>query len=530
MTAETTDGPDQGHPRRWPALAALCASLVVVTIDNTVLNTALPALATALRASTADLQWITNAYTLVFAAMLITAGSLGARIGRRRALAGGLAVFAVGSAIAATATSAGQLIGLRAVMGFGAAFVMPATLSVIVTLFSARERPKAIAIWSATAGIGIVIGPVTGGVLLEHFSWSSVFWVNVPLVAAALTAILVLVPALPGHRVGRIDTLGLVFSASGLAALVDTIVRGPEHGWLSGRSLGEGAAAVLLLAAFALWELRAEHPMVDMRIFAVRTFTVAGAILGVTFFALSGLLFVLTQYLQLVHGYSPLKAGLGAVPFALAMAATAGTSALVTARVGTRAAVAGGLTTMSLGLAGLSLADVGTPYAVLSLGMALVGAGMGLVMAPASTATVGVLPRDKAPTASSINSVVRELGGVLGIAVVGTVVSSSYRDRLTHALPDAPARATEDLTAAHLTAAHLPPAPGARLVAAADEAFASAMNHGTWICVGITLLGAAAALRWLGRPGVGGTPPGEPVAAPATPSVEHAVGTPATAG
>ncbi|WP_371477611.1 MFS transporter [Kitasatospora sp. NBC_00315] len=509
-TAHTTD-PDQGHPRRWAALAALCTSLVVVTIDNTVLNTALPALATALHASTADLQWINNAYTLVFAAMLITAGSLGSRIGQRRALVGGLTVFAAGSAIAATAGSAGELTALRAVMGLGAAFVMPATLSVIVTLFTARERPKAIAVWSATAGIGIVIGPVTGGLLLDHFSWSSVFWINVPLVAAALAAVLVLVPALPGRRVGRIDTLGLLLSASGLAALVDVIVRGPEHGWLSGRSVAEGAAAVLLLAAFARWELRTAHPMVDVRMFAVRTFTVAGIILAMTFFALSGLLFVLTQYLQLVHGYSPLKAGLGAVPFALAMAATAGTSALVTARIGTRNAIAGGLATMSLGLAGLSLAGVGTPYAVLSLAMAVIGAGMGLIMAPASTATVGALPREKAPMASSINSVVRELGGVLGIAVVGTVVSASYRHHLGAALPDAPARAGNDLTSAHIVAGHLPPQAAGRLVGAADQAFTTAMNSGTWVCAAITLVGAVTALICLDRSGAG-APPGAPQA------------------
>ena len=520
MTTETSGtgsgtSPDQGHPRRWAALAALCASLVAVTIDNTVLNTALPALASALRASTADLQWINNAYTLVFAAMLITAGGLGARMGQRRALVGGLAVFAAGSAVAATATSAGQLIGLRALMGLGAAFVMPATLSSIVALFGERERPKAIAIWSATAGLGIVIGPVTGGLLLEHFSWSSVFWINVPLVGAALIAVLALLPALPGRRMGRLDVPGLLLSASGLAALVDMIVRGPERGWLSAGSLAEAGAAVLLLAAFSWWELRAAHPMVDVRMFAVRTFSLAGVVLAVTFFALFGLLFVFTQYLQLVHGYSPLKAGLGAVPFAVAMAATAATSDLVTARLGTRYTIAGGLAVMSLGLAGISLVGVGTPYLVIALTMAVVGAGMGLIMAPASAATVGALPREKAPTASSINSVVRELGGVLGIAVVGTVVSASYRSELRTALPGTGAPATDDLTSAHMLAAHLPPQVAGRLVGAADQAFTTAMNTGTWICAAITLLGALTALRWLDR-----ARPAAPAAAVATENVK----------
>ncbi|MFC9328997.1 MFS transporter [Kitasatospora sp. NPDC057015] len=517
MDSAGTTEQDQGHPRRWAALAALCTSLVVVTIDNTVLNTALPALATGLPASTADLQWINNAYTLVFAAMLITAGSLGVRLGQRRALAGGLTVFAAGSAAAALATSPGQLIGLRAVMGLGAAFVMPATLSTIVTLFGPRERPKAIALWSATAGLGIVIGPIAGGLLLEHFSWSSVFWINVPLVAAALAAVLILLPPMPGRRSGRLDVAGLLLSAGGLAALVDTIVQGPERGWLSAWSLAEAAAAVLLLAAFALWELRTPEPMVDIRVFAIPSFSLAGILLAITFFALFGLLFVFTQYLQLVHGYSPLKAGLGAVPFALAMAGTAATSARTTARLGTRRTIAGGLALMSLGLAGVSLVETGTPYAVISVAMAVVGAGMGLIMAPASAATVNALPREKAPTAGSINSVVRELGGVLGIAVVGTVVSSSYRSGLESALPGAPSPAADDLTSAHVLAGRLPAQAADRLLTAADQAFTSAMHHGTWICAALTLAGAVTALLGFARSGAGAPTP-LPAAAPAVPA------------
>ncbi|WP_371495502.1 DHA2 family efflux MFS transporter permease subunit [Kitasatospora sp. NBC_00374] len=506
MGPSTAPDPDPGHPRRWAALAALCSSLVVVTIDNTVLNTALPALATALHASTADLQWINNAYTLVFAAMLITAGGLGARFGQRRSLIAGLTVFALASAVAANADSAAQLIALRAVMGLGAAFVMPATLSTIVSLFGERERPKAIAIWSATAGLGIVIGPIAGGLLLEHFSWGSVFWINVPLVAAALAAAVALIPALPGRRTGPLDVLGLLLSATGLAALVDVIVRGPERGWLSSATLVEALAAAVLLAGFALWELRAAQPMVDIRMFAVRAVSVAGAVLAVTFFALFGLLFVFTQYLQLVHGYSPLGAGLGALPFALAMAATAATSDRTTARIGARSSIAGGLTLMALGLAGVSLVRVDTPFALLSVAMAVVGAGMGLIMAPASAAAVAALPREKAPMASALNGVVRELGGVLGIAVVGTVVSASYRDHLRTALPSAPPPADADLPSAHVVAAHLPPAQGGRLVDAANQAFTTAMHSGTWTCAAIALSGAAAALVLLRRPAPAGGP------------------------
>ncbi|MFD8320452.1 MFS transporter [Kitasatospora purpeofusca] len=499
MRNEDLPDPESGHPRRRPALAALCLALVVTTIDNTVLNTALPALAEALPASTADLQWINNAYTLVFAAMLITAGSLGSRFGHRRTLTGGLTVLALASSAAALSDSTGQLVAFRALMGLGAAFVMPATLSIIVALFGPRERGRAIAVWSATAGIGIVVGPVTGGLLLDHFAWGSAFWINVPLVALALTSVLLLVPALPGRRTGRLDLPGLLLSAGGLAALVDAVVQGPERGWLTATTLAEAAAAAVLLTAFTLWELRTAHPMVDVRLFADRTFSVAGGILGITFFALFGMLFGYTQYLQLVHGFSPFEAGLGALPFALSMAATAGTSDRTAARFGPRNTVAAGLTVMAAGLGALSLITVTTPYAVLALAMGVVGAGMGLVMAPASTATVAAVPREKAPMASSVNSVVRELGGALGIAVVGTVVSASYRSRLASALPDAPAPAGADLPSAHLVAAGLPPGPADRLVAAANEAFTTALDHGTQLCALVALLGAAAALARLHR-------------------------------
>lgn len=499
LRTDNATEPDTGHPRRRSALAALCAALVVTTLDNTVLNTALPALAGALRASTADLQWINNAYTLVFASLLIPAGSLGARFGQRRALAGGLVVLAAASGAAATAGSAGELIAWRAVMGMASAFVMPATLSIIIVLFGARERARAIAIWSASAGIGIVLGPVTGGLLLNHFAWGSIFYVNVPLIAVVLAAVLALIPALPGRPAGRFDFPGLLLSTAGLASLVDTIVQGPERGWLATRSLVGAGAAGVLLAAFTLWELRTAQPMVDLRMFARRTFTVASVLLAVTFFALFGLLFVYTQYLQLVHAFSPLKAGSGALPFAVAMALAAGTSDRVVARLGTRCTIAAGLTVMAVGLACMSLVTVNTAFVPLALLMAVIGGGMGLIMAPSSTASMAALPREKSPMASAINSVARELGGVLGIAVIGTAVSAAYRSHLLDALPGAPATAVDDLTSAHAAAAGLGPERGAELIRASHQAFTAAMNTGTLICALIALLGAAASLTWLDR-------------------------------
>lgn len=487
--------PEQGHPRRWAALGALCLSLVVVTLDNTVLNTALPVLARDLSATTADLQWITDAYTLVFASLLIIAGGIGARVGLRRAVIGGLAVFALGSAGAALSHSSAQLIVFRAVMGLGAAFVMPATLALITQIFPQRERARAIAVWSAAAGVGIALGPVLGGELLDHFSWGSVFWINVPLIAIALAAICAVVPALPGRRGGRLDLAGAALCTAGLASLVDMIVEGPQRGWLSATSLGEAGAALVLLGVFVLWELRATEPMIDVRVFRSAAFSVAVGSLGITFFALFGALFEFSQYLQLVHGFSPLRAGLGAVPFALAMAATSGTSNLVAARLGTRGSVALGLAVVAGALGVLSLATVGTQFWQLALTMAAVGAGMGVVMAPASYSTLSAVPRERAAMASSMNSVVRELGGVLGIAVVGSVVSAGYRSRL-HGT-GATAAADRDLTTAHVLAAHLPGDAGRSLVDAADQAFTAAMGDGLRICALIALAGALAALRWL---------------------------------
>jgi MFS family permease len=420
-----------------------------------------------------------------------------------------MVVFAAGSAGAAMSTSSAELIGFRAVMGVGAAFVMPATLAAIALLFPVRERAKAIAMWSASAGVGVVIGPVLGGALLERFAWGSVFWINVPLIAVALAGIYAVVPAIPGAWGGRlseaeprfgeasaasgarVDVLGALLSAVGLAAGVDMIVEAPRRGWTSATSLVEAGAAVVLLAAFVLWELRAREPMIDVRVFARRGFAVATASLGVTFFALFGALFVFSQYLQLVHGYSPLTAGLGAMPFATAMAATSGTSNLIAARLGTRTSIALGLTIVAVALGALSLTAVGTPYAVLAMILAGVGAGMGMIMAPASVATMSAVPREEAGAVSSVNSVVRELGGVLGIAVVGSLVAGSYRDQM------AGTAGARDLTTAHMAAPHLPRGLGGTLVASADKAFTVAMDRGMLVCAAVALAGAVAALVWL---------------------------------
>ena len=497
----------QGHPRRRQILLVLCLSLLVVVIDNTILNTALPTLARVLQAGTSSLQWITDAYTLCFAALLIPAGALGDRYGRRRSLLGGLAVFAVGSAIAAFAPGTGMLIAARVVMGLGAAFVMPATLSILNSVFPPKERPQAIAAWSAVAGVGIVIGPTLGGLLLSHFWWGSVFLINVPLVVVAVAGVILTVPetAEPGGH--RLDLLGTVLIGGALFAIVDAIIEAPGRGWTGIVTLGEMAAGLVALGIFAWWELRIAHPLVDLRIFASRAFSAAAASVTVIFFALFGSLFVLTQYLQLVHGYSPLSAGLRALPFALAMAAMSPLSPILARRLGTRLLIPAGMALMGLGLLDLSTAGVHTSYPPIALAVAIMGAGMGMVMAPASTIIMTTVPAHQAGAGSAINDTIREVGGALGIAIVGSLAAAVYRSRLAHVLiarhaPDLVVHtATSSVAAANVVGRQVGGASGSELVSAAHIAFVNAMAIGVRVAAAVALVSAVAAIFALPRHG-----------------------------
>ena len=512
----------QGHPRRRQILLVLCLSLLVVVIDNTILNTALPTLARVLHAGTSSLQWIADAYTLCFAALLVPAGALGDRYGRRLSLIGGLAVFALGSAAAAFASGAGMLIGARVVMGLGAAFVMPATLSILNSVFPPRERPQAIAAWSAVAGVGIVIGPTLGGLLLSHFWWGSVFLINVPLVAAALAGVLLTVPetAEPGSH--RLDFAGTLMIAGALFLLVDAIIEAPTRGWTGPVTLAEIAAALAGLALFTWWELRIPNPLIDLRVFAVRAFSAAAASVTVIFFALFGSLFVLTQYLQLVHGYSPLSAGVRALPFAIAMAAVSPVSTILAGRLGSRVVIPAGIVLMGAGLLDLSTAGVHTSYPPLAVAVAIMGAGMGLVMAPASTTIMTTVPAHQAGAGSAINDTIREVGGALGIAIVGSLAENVYRSKLGSALATAhlpqPVShlATSSVAAADIVGKHLGGASGAQLTAAAHTAFTTAMATGMRVSAVVALvaaIGVAFALPARRRPGGRDPPPAGPCSA-----------------
>ena len=492
--------PAVGHPRRRAILAVLCLSLLIVVIDNTVLNTALPTLARDLHAGTSGLQWVVDAYSLAFASLLVTAGALGDRFGRRRALNLGLAVFALGSLAAAFAPSAGMLIADRVVMGIGAAFVMPSTLSILNAVFPPSERPRAIAAWSAVAGVGIVIGPTLGGALLSQFSWGSIFLVNVPFVALALLGVARVVPETVERTTGRLDVAGTLLSAAGLLAVVDAIIEAPSRGWGAPVTLVELAAGLGLIAAFVLWELRTSHPLIDIRVFANRAFSAASASVTVIFFSLFGSLFALTQYLQLVHGYSPLSAGVRALPFALAMGAASPLSTALASRLGTRWVVAAGLALMGLGLLALSTAGVDTPYPPLAAYVAVMGAGMGLVMAPASTTIMASVPPEQAGAGSAVNDTVREVGGALGVAIIGSLVSGLYGHRMSdllsaHHAPEALNHAASgSVAAADLIGQRVGGVPGSEIVGAAHSAFTSAMGGGMKLAAGVALVGAIGCL------------------------------------
>ena len=372
MPEQLTDD-DRVYDRRWWTLGVLCLSLIMVIVGNTVLNVALPTLVRELDATSTQLQWIVDVYGLVFAGLLLTGGALGDRFGRKGALTIGLVIFAGGSAMAAMADSAGQLIVTRGIMGVGAALVMPATLSILTTVFPPQERARAIAVWAGLAGAGAAIGPVAGGWLLEHFWWGSVFLVNLPLIAVALVGGRLLVPTSRDPRQPPLDVVGAGLSIVALASCLYAIIEAPNHGWTSIPTLEAAGVGLAFGVAFAAWELRARHPMLDLRFFRNRRFSAGSAAITLVFFAMFGTFFLLTQYLQLVLGYSALEAGLRTLPAPLMIMVTAPMSARFVERFGTRAVVATGLATVAAGLGMAS--TLGHPQPVLAAGPGARGAG-----------------------------------------------------------------------------------------------------------------------------------------------------------
>jgi EmrB/QacA subfamily drug resistance transporter len=495
---------DRTYRRRWLTLAVLCLSLMVIGVDNTILNVALPTLVTDLHASTSQLQWIVDGYTLVFAGLLLTAGSLGDRFGRRGALTVGLVIFGIGSVLSAFAGSAGQLIATRSVMGLGGALIMPATLSIVTNVFTVpAERARAIGIWSGFSALGIAIGPLAGGYLLEHFYWGSVFLVNVPIVIAALIGGRFFVPTSKDPSAPKLDPLGAVLSIAGLTALLWTIIEAPGKGWTSTATIVGFVGAITVLGLFVLWELHTDHPMLNVTFFENARFTAASLAVTFTFFALFGSLFLTTQYLQSVLGFSALEAGVRIIPFAGVMMLVAPQSPKLAERIGTKIVVTFGLVLVAAGLGALAFVEPSSGYLPVFISFVILATGMAFTMAPATESIMGSLPRAKAGVGSAVNDTTRQVGGALGVAVIGSVYSSVYADQMAKALAGRGVPATaasvvsDSIGGALAVAKSIGGESGQQLAATAKAAFVDGMHRGVIVGAAVALIGALIALLFL---------------------------------
>jgi EmrB/QacA subfamily drug resistance transporter len=474
------------YPRRWQALIVLAVSLLVISVGNTILNVGLPTIQEELDANSSQLQWIVDGYLLVYAGLLLAAGTLGDRFGRRKALLTGLIVFAIGSVTAAVSSSPTALIASRALMGVGAAGIMPTTLSILTNIFPAAERPKAIAIWSAVAGMGVAIGPITGGWLIEHLDWRWIFLFNLPAIAACLVGAKVLVPDSRDPAKPKLDVLGASLSIAGLTAVVWGLIEAPERGWSNPLILGAFAIGALVLGAFAWWERRVEEPMLEVGVFRNARFSAASASITFVYFALMGVMYFMTTYLQTVLGFSALEAGERMLPIAFGLVVTAEPAVALTKRIGTKLVVATGLGVVAFALSQVAGFGLATGDGTLCLALGLMGAGMGLAIAPATESIMGSLPREKAGIGSAMNDVVREVGGTLGIAVLGSVLASSY----SAGMAGQPEAAADSVGGAHAVG-------GADLIAAADLAFVDAMGTTAGIAAAVAIVGALIAFAFL---------------------------------
>ena len=468
------------YARRWKILTVLCTSLVVVIVGNTALNVALPTLARELNASISEQQWMVDAYSLVFAGLLLTAGTIGDRYGRKGALQFGLTVFLAGSLFSAFMNSAAAIVAGRAVMGFGAAFVMPATLSILTNVFPRHERGKAIAVWAGISGAGAAVGPVASGFLIEHFSWGSVFLVNVPIIVLALGAGYVLLPTSRDPDPGRLDPAGALLSIGALGALVYAIIEAPRRGWASGQSLLWFSIAAVLIAAFLAWELRNSAPMLNLRYFLDPRFGVASGVITLVFFAMFGFFFLLTQYFQLVLGYGAFEAGLKQLPFAAVMMACAPQSPRLAARFGVNKVVAAGLIGVAAAMALFTIARIDTSYFSLLPVMAMMAAGMSLTIPSMTGSIMSAIPLGKAGVGSAMNDTTRELGGALGVAVLGSLVAGRYDSHLAPSLATVAdsvrSKAQESLAGALQAGRELGGPAGTHVADSARAAYVSGMH------------------------------------------------------
>ncbi|WP_454931843.1 MFS transporter [Actinomyces oricola] len=495
------------HMLKAAALAALCLAELLVIIDNTIVNVAIPTFSREMRASTTELQWIVDAYTLAFACLLLPAGHLGDRLGRRVVLMAGLACFAIVSVATALCTGLGALIACRVLLGVCAALIYPATLSLIMTTFAGSPRKSlAVGLWAATSGIGIAMGPILGGVLLEHYSWESIFWVNVPIGLIAAGAVGLFVAESRAGDGARFDFLGAVLSTAGVGGLVWGIIEGPHRGWTSGEVGIAFTIGVVSLIGLVAWELQWHHPLIDIRLFLRRQFSAGAIAIAAAFFGLFGFTFLITQYFQAIRGYSALLAGVATLPFAVVMAAVSALAPALARRFGAGWVVGAGLAIMGIGFFRVVVLTAESSYWLIIVpAMVVMAGGLALVQAPATSAIMDVVRGEQVGAASAMNDTTREVGGTLGVAVLGSVVAGQFADSIDAAvLPDGlpaevlvPARGS--ITAAMTISDQLPDPLGAALREASTTAFMEALHNAVLVVVAVAWVGAVISVLFLPR-------------------------------
>lgn len=491
--------------RRWSVLVVLSAALAVISLDNTIVNVALPTLQEQLHATTSELQWVVDAYSVMFAGTLLLAGSLGDRFGRRRALLVGLIVFGLGSLAAGFATTAMQLTTFRAIMGVGGAFIMPSTLSILVHVFEdRRERAQAIGIWAAVAGAAVAIGPIVGGLLIEYASWHLIFWVNPPIVLLVIVAVLLLVPESKDPSKPRLDPLGAVLSTLGIICLVVTVIELPDSG-VTTLTVGSTIGTFVFLVGFVWWERRAPRPILPMETFANRLFTISLICVGLVYAALMGVMFFLPQFLQLVQDNTPLQSGIAMLPGATGMLLASLVSPRLGERFGTRRVVIAGLLMMTAGLVMAGYLTEGSAYIITGGSLGLLGLGLGLVLPQATNGILASVPKERSGMGSALNDGMGELGGSLGVAILGSLLALGYRNSIDAAITsagdsiqqvptDVVSAVQESLASGSLAVAQLPAELADPIRIVAGDAFVSGMTTALLVAASLSLVGAV--LAW----------------------------------
>ena len=504
---------------RWWALAVLDLCLLAITVDNTIMNVALPTLAREFHATGSELQWIVDAYVLFWAGLLLTAGTLGDRIGRRRVLLIGLGMLGVGAIASSFASTASQLIATRALMGAAAAFIMPATLSMITNIFDEHERPKAIATWSAVSGVGMVLGPIVGGWLLDNFAWNSIFLANLPIVAVGAVGTLALVPESRDAHPDAADPIGAGLSIAGLMAIVYGIIEAPNAGWGSVDTIVRVGSGLVVLTLFVAWELRSKAPMLDLRLFLRPRFGPPALAISAGFFAIAGGTFMLTQYLQFVRGLRPLEAGVALLPVAIGVIIGTALASRLLRPLGTKIVMGSAMAVMAVGLLLASRLVADSPYAALAVCLLVISVGLGLGGMPGTDSIMGAVPKDRAGVGSATNDTTREIGCALGVAVLGSVLSSGYRDAIGNRLaalgPSLNGTVRDSIGSATVVAHSLPGAAGAEVTRIANDAFMSGMSEAMIIAAIVVAAASAVLFAWLPARALGYSPRAEANSGPA---------------